>query len=110
MTWKEALLDPLAATGVDAIQGICGPPQSDASLSEARRIVGPEVTLWGGIPQDALLDTYSPAQFEAAVARAVEESAGDGRMILGVADRVPVDADVERLRTIPELVEQQASD
>lgn len=103
------LLDPLTATGVDAIQGICGPPQSDASLSEARRIVGPEVTLWGGIPQDALLETTSQAQFEAAVAQAVAESAGDERIILGVADRVPADADMERLRTIPELVEQQTS-
>jgi len=105
----KRLLDPLSATGVDAIQGVCGPPQSDASLSEARRIVGPEITLSGGIPQDALLDTTSPAQFKAAVAQAVDESAGDGRMILGVADRVPVDADVERLRTIPELVEQQSA-
>jgi uroporphyrinogen-III decarboxylase len=94
---------------VDAIQGICGPPQSDASLSEARRIVGPEVALWGGIPQDAVLDTYRSAQFEAAVAQALEESAGDKRIILGVADRVPADADMERLRAIPELVEQQSS-
>ena len=105
----KRLLDSLAATGLDTIQGICGPPQSDASLSEARRIVGPEVTLWGGIPQDALLDTTSQAQFEAAVAQALKESAGDKRIILGVADRVPADADVERLRAIPELVEKQSS-
>jgi hypothetical protein len=101
------LLDPLAVTGVDAIQGICGPPQSDASLCEARRIVGPAVTLWGGIPQDAVLDTHTPAQFESAVAQAVAESAGDERIILGVADRVPADAEMERLQTIPALVEQQ---
>jgi len=105
----KRLLDPLAATGVDAIQGICGPPQSDASLSEARRIIGPEVTLWGGIPQDALFDTTSQAQFEAAVAQAVAESIGDKRITLGVADRVPADADMERLRAIPERVEQRSS-
>lgn len=105
----KRLLDSLAATGVDAIQGICGPPQSDAPLSEARRIVGPEVTLWGGIPQDVLLETTSQSQFEAAVAQAVAESAGDERIILGVADRVPADADMERLRAVPELVEKQSS-
>jgi hypothetical protein len=65
------------------------------------------VTLWGGIPQDAVLDTHTPAQFESAVAQAVAESAGDERIILGVADRVPADAEMERLQTIPALVEQQ---
>jgi hypothetical protein len=105
----KRLLSLLATTGLDAIQGLSGPPQSDASLSEARKIVGPEVTLWGGIPQDAVLDTYTQAQFESAVAQAVAESAGDKRIILGVADRVPAAAEMERLRTIPELVEQQTS-
>jgi hypothetical protein len=30
----------------------------------------------------------------------------DSRMILGVADRVPVDAEVSRLEAIPSLVER----
>ena len=44
------LLAPLAACGVDAIEGIAGPPQGDASLAEARELAGPDLTLWGGIP------------------------------------------------------------
>jgi hypothetical protein len=67
-------------------------------------------------PQEALpevaraLDTYSHAQSESAVAKAVEESAGDSRIILGVVDRVPADAKMERLRITPEFVEQQSSE
>lgn len=99
------LLEPLAATGLDAIQGICGPLQSDASLSEARRIVGPKITLWGGIPQDVLLDAHDWAQFEASVARAVEEARGDSRIILGVADRVPAEVEMARLEAIPAFLE-----
>jgi hypothetical protein len=38
------------------------------------------------------------------VAQAVREARGDGRTILGVADRVPVDAELGRLETIPGLV------
>ena len=44
-------------------------------------------------------------EFETAVASAAQEAAGDGRIILGVADRVPVDADLGRLEAIPGLIE-----
>jgi hypothetical protein len=94
----QHLLAPLAATGIDGLEGIAGPPQSDTSLAQARTVVGPELTLWGGIPQDLLLDTYDRQAFDAAAAQAAREAQGDGRMILGVADRVPVDASVDRLQ------------
>jgi hypothetical protein len=38
------------------------------------------------------------------VAEAVAQAAGDPRMILGVADRVPVDADLGRLQALGGLV------
>jgi hypothetical protein len=97
------LLAPLASAGVDGVEGIAGPPQGDASLAEARALVGPGFTLWGGISQDFLLSTYDREAFEAAVRGAVREASGDRRALLGVADRVPVDADVERLVEIAQL-------
>ncbi|MFH1566388.1 MAG: uroporphyrinogen decarboxylase family protein [Gemmatimonadota bacterium] len=99
------LLAPLAACGVAAVEGVCGPPQSDAGLTQAREAAGPGLTLWGGIPQDALLATHDRAAFEAAVAAAAAEARGDGRMVLGVADRVPADAEIERLEAIGGLLE-----
>jgi len=105
----KRLLAPLAAAGVDAIEGVAGPPQSDASLAEARDLAGPEVTLWGGIPQDYLLEAREWGELEAAVAAAVRDARDDGRMILGVADRVPVDAELSRLEALPSLVERFSS-
>ena len=60
--------------------------------------------MWGGIPQDFLLETHPYQEFEASVVQATRETVNDDRMILGVADRVPVDADLSRLEAIPELV------
>lgn len=100
------LLAPLAATGVDGLEGVCGPPQSDAALAEARQLAGPAFTLWGGIAQDVLLPPYRQDQFEEAVAQAAREVRADSRAIVGVADRVPVGADVGRLQAIPELIER----
>lgn len=100
------LLAPLAACGIDALEGIAGPPQSDASLAEARQLAGPTLTLWGGIPQDLLLPTHDQASLEAAVQQAAQEAGQDGRILIGVADRVPVDADLDRLCALPSLIAQ----
>ena len=98
------LLKPLADCGVDGVQGVSGPPQCDATLAEARELVGPDFTLWGGIPQDALLADFPVGQFEAVVKQAAVEARENGRAIIGVADRVPTLADIERLQAIPQLL------
>ncbi len=93
----QHILAPLAAAGVDAVEGVSGPPQSDASLPEARRKAGEGLTLWGGIPQDLLLETTTADNFEAGVRSAAALAIEDGNAVLGVADRVPVAAERERL-------------
>jgi hypothetical protein len=98
------VLPLLAEAGVDGVEGIAGPPQSDVTLAEARQLAGPGLTLWGGIPQDLLQDIHEREAFEAGVAEAARQAAGDGRMILGVADRVPVDAEFARLQALPDLL------
>jgi hypothetical protein len=98
------LLAGLASAGVDGLEGVSPPPQGDSSLSEARGAAGPGLTLWGGIPQDLLLETHSEEEFREAVRRACDEARNQRRMILGVADRVPPQASLERLKTIPRLI------
>ena len=100
------LLAPLAEAGADGIQGIAGPPQSDASPNQAREIAGPGITLWGGIPQNQLLEAHDRQEFEATVTQVAREARGDRRLILGVADRVPVGANLNRLEAIPALIAQ----
>lgn len=100
------LLAPLAGAGVDAVQGISGPPQSDATLAEARAIAGPDLLLWGGIPQDALLADFPERDFEAVIRQAAREAAADGRAIVGVADVVPIATDIARLERVPDLVRE----
>lgn len=98
------LLPLLAEAGVSAVEGVAGPPQSDATLAEARALVGRDLTLWGGIPQDFLLADRTWGEFEDAVREAARQAEGDGRIILGVADRVPVGAEWGRLQAIRGLL------
>lgn len=98
------LIGPLAGAGIHTLEGISGPPQSNASLSEARQLAGPDLTLWGGIAQDHVLDAHDWGTFEAAVRLATQEAREDSRTILGIADRVPVNAQLDRLEALPELL------
>ena len=98
------LLPLLAAAGVDVVEGVAPPPQSDATLAEARAAAGPDLILWGGIPQDLLLPEHDETEFQAAVKGAAIQAAQDGRTIVGIADRVPVNADIARLQAMSRLL------
>jgi hypothetical protein len=99
----RGLLPGLSAAGVDAIEGICGAPQSDATIAEARALCGQRVTLWGGVAQDLLHPTTEAGEFEQAARRAVAEVRHDPRAVLGVADKVPTAALPERLVALQRL-------
>ncbi len=102
------LLGPLAAAGVAAVEGVSGPPQGDSPLAEARRLAGPDLCLWGGIPQDYLLAEAAPGDLEGAVRDAIQQSGDDGRVLIGVADQVPAGATLAGLRRLGELVASTA--
>ena len=92
-----SLLGPLAGAGVHGVIGVCGPPQGDADLSVAREQAG-DMILWGGIPQDGLAPNIPGAELTEAIETAVRTSRVDPRIIMGIADHVPIDADFDRLR------------
>jgi hypothetical protein len=99
----RGLLPGLARAGVDAIEGVCGAPQSDATIAEARTLCGPIATIWGGMAQDALLPTADDAAFERAARSVLAEARANGPAVVGVADRVPVEAVPERLTALAEM-------
>ncbi len=97
------LLPAIAGCGIDCAEGVCGAPQGDSTLAEARAACGPGMTVWGGIPQDALLETSPREEFETAARAAFADAAADPQAVVGVADRVPVGAVPERLDLLSRL-------
>lgn len=98
------LLAPMGEAGIDGLAGVSGPPQSDATLAEARQATGPGPTLWGGIPQDYVMPMVDRALLRGSIAEARAFAESDGRTIVGVADHVPVDAEWDRLREIADAL------
>ncbi len=101
------LLPGLADCGIDCVEGICGAPQGDTSLAEARTACGPHIALWGGIPQDFLLADHTDEEFVHAAEAAFDQAEIDPGAIVGVADRVPVNAVPHRLETLARMAKER---
>jgi hypothetical protein len=101
------LLPHYPGCGFDVAESVCPEPMTGCTLAEVRAGMGPAITVWGGIPSIALLDD---AMDEAGYRRyldALFAEVGSGeRLILGVADNVPPDANLARLEYIAERVER----
>ena len=67
--------------------------------------MGSTTTVWGGIPAVALMDrSMSDDAFERHMDMLFAELGSGKRLILGVSDNVPVDANLDRLARISERV------
>jgi hypothetical protein len=103
---NKKLLPLYPACGFDVAESFCPAPMTKTTLAEMLQALRPQTTVWGGIPSVALLDN---AMADSVFARYLDElftsiGAGD-HLILGVADNVPPDANLERLAAIKQRVE-----
>jgi hypothetical protein len=103
---NKRLLPLYPACGFDVAESFCPAPMTRVTLAEMLQGLRPKTTVWGGIPSVALLDD---AMSDVVFARYLDElfaSIGPGdHLILGVADNVPPDANLERLAEIKRRVE-----
>jgi len=92
--------------GFDVAESVCPHPMTQLTLAEIRKGMGPNITVWGGIPSVALLDdSMDDAAFEAYMDKLFGSLGTGDRLILGVSDNVPPDANLARLERIKEQIE-----
>jgi hypothetical protein len=103
----RGLLPKLAASGFDAVEALTPQPFGDLTPTEMDRLVGrSDLILWGGVP-GAL---FSPPTDWNQMRQQVEGLLSDwsGRpFVMGVADQVPPDGDVDFCRQIGGLVSRR---
>lgn len=100
------LLPLYPACGFDVAESVCPRPMTELTLAEIRKGMGPQTTVWGGVPSVALLDSsMSDKAFEIYLDELFGSLGAGERLILGVSDNVPPDANLARLERIKERVE-----
>jgi hypothetical protein len=102
---NRALFPLYHGCGFDVAESVCPAPMTQCSLDEIRREFGPDVTVWGGIPSVSLLQaTMDDAAFEAYLDDVFADLGTGERLIFGVSDNVPPDADLTRLERIRDRI------
>ena len=104
----RGLLPKLADAGFDAVEALTPKPAGDLSVEEIDELVaGRDTILWGGVPGAMFAGSYRSPAMEEHV-RHVLQTWGHRRFVLGVADQVPPDGDIELCRGIADIVEERS--
>jgi len=99
----RGLLPKLVRSGFDAIEALTPKPAGDLKIAEIRDLADSDtVILWGGVPGVMFAPPFTWEQMKAHVQRLIA-CWGNRPFIMGVADQVPPDGDIDFCRKIAEL-------
>ncbi len=102
----RGLLPLLGKTGVDCAQSVTPAPVGDVSVEKMRELAGPDIILWGGLPGAYFSHLYPEKTLQQMAMDVMERHLEDHKFIMGVADQVPPDGVIERVRHISNLVKK----
>jgi uroporphyrinogen-III decarboxylase len=102
----KGLLPKLSQIGFDAIEALTPAPAGDATIEEIRDMADDTQTiLWGGMPGVMFCEPYCWADVELHLDRLFDAWSGRA-FVLGVADQIPLNGDIEICRKISEKVKE----
>lgn len=74
-------------------------------VENLREVAGDGIVIWGGLPGALFSPLFSDEQFESHVKMVLDTFIEDKRFVLGVADQVPPDGMVSRVKMVRIMVE-----
>jgi len=105
----RGLLPKLAEVGFDGVESITTGPVGDVEIEELRDLCGEhETIIWGGIPGAMFSPPWTAEQVRENTIRLLHELAPDNRLVVGCADQVPPDGDIDFCRLIADTIAEWA--
>ncbi|RKX34356.1 MAG: hypothetical protein DRP71_07340 [Verrucomicrobia bacterium] len=102
---NKGLLRQFPGCGFDVAESVCPHPMTQCTLAEIRSAI-PGITTWGGIPSIVLMPSVMTGPDFTFYLDSLFDNLGKGdHLILGVADNVPPEADLNRLEQIKDRIE-----
>jgi hypothetical protein len=103
----KGLLPKLVRSGFDAIEALTPKPAGDLDLAEILALADSDtVVLWGGLPGIMFAPPYTWEQMHSHAIRLLE-CWGGRPFVVGVADQVPPDGDIQFCRNIAQLLQSE---
>ena len=98
----------MGATGVDCAQSVTPAPVGDISVEKLREEAGPDIILWGGLPGVYFSPLYPEKALRDMALDVIQHHLEGHKFIMGVADQVPADGHIKRVKMVTNLVEKYA--
>jgi hypothetical protein len=100
----KGLLPKLANVGFDAIEALTPKPAGDITVEEMRTLTkNKDVILWGGMPGAMFAEPFTWNEIEKHIEDLIEAWNGT-RFVIGVADQVPANGNIEFVKKISEFL------
>ena len=104
--YLKGLLKEVSTTGFSVIEAMTPKPIGDLEVSEFSNYAEGNVIIWGGIPGAFFTPLVSDEEFEKFVLEVIKIMVSEPRYVLGLADQIPPDGIIERVKTVSDLVEK----
>jgi uroporphyrinogen-III decarboxylase len=103
----RGLLPLLASCGFDGVEALTPAPVGDVAIEDLREVASnPRTILWGGIPGAMFCPPWTRAQICDHARRLLECHAGGNRLVVGSADQVPPNGNLDFCAAIAETIER----
>ncbi len=102
----HGILPLLVQTGLDFIESITPAPVGDVAVERLRDLAGPDVILFGGMPGAMFAPPWTAEDIRRHLESILQHHWESGKFILGVADQVPPNGDMNLVRHVGDLVEE----
>ena len=102
----RGLIRQVAETGFDVIEAVTPAPVGDISMGELAAFVPGNTILWGGAPGIMFTPRVSEEAFRSHIIDTLAVMKTAPRFVLGVADQVPPDGMIERVKAVSALCDE----
>jgi hypothetical protein len=97
-------LSMLYSCGFDAAEAVTPFPAGDVKVEDIRKEAGDDLIIWGGLPGVLFSPLYTDEQFNAHLKNVLGVFQKTPGFILGVADQVPPDGLIRRIKLVREMI------
>ncbi len=101
----KRLIPLYAETMLDIGEAVTPAPQTKCTMTDFKAL-GENVTIWGGIPSILFEPSVSDSEFDSYVKALIEEMRPGTRFIIGMGDNLPVQADINRVSRVVNVIEK----
>lgn len=103
----RSALPCVGKTEVDCAQALTPAPAGDIPIERFRELAGPKIILWGGLPGVFFSKKYPEKLLMNMLEKIFKYHLSSRKFIVGVADQVPPDGDIIRVKHISKRIEKE---